>query len=314
MSDESDEKRRPSPGKSGPRPGPRSSPDEGATKKPDEAATQPDLPAVADDATQIAPVKAAAAVPPPSDEDTLPDAPRGDDTLDDARTVPAYRDNPTAVMPSDDDWAPSRANPAWSGRAEVRAPQPGRGYPEVDWAAAAEPAERDRWWMPIVVGIVALALLGVLAWAIYLIVQNSGDDEAPAPAVTTSSAAVPTRSATTTTQTTPPSSAPTTTATTTAPPSPSTTDPTDTEVTVPALRGLSLQSAQASLNATGLNYRILYRPVDAPPGTVVDSDPAEGQVVPPDTVVTLVVAAEGATTVPTAATTGAGDGAGTNGQ
>ncbi|MEV4348131.1 PASTA domain-containing protein [Actinoplanes sp. NPDC049596] len=297
MSDESDEKRRPSA-------------DGSAPEKDD--ATKLDLPAVEDDATQVAPAKATAAVPPPSDEDTLTGGSRPDDTLDDVRTVPAYTDKPTTVLPADD-WAPSRANPAWSGRAEVRTPQPGRGYPEVDWSAAAEPAPggRDRWWMPIVVGLIALVLLGVLAWAIYLIVQNSDNDEAPAPAVTASSAAAPTRSATATTQATTPSSAP---ATTTTAPSPTTTEPTITEVPVPALRGLTLEAAQAALNATGLNYRIKYRAVDAPAGTVVDSDPAEGQEVPPDTVVTLVVAGDGATTVPTsAATTGATEGTGTDG-
>ncbi|XVV12821.1 PASTA domain-containing protein [Actinoplanes sp. CA-131856] len=258
--------------------------------------------------------KASAPVPPPSDDDTLSGGGRPDDTLDDVRTVPAYKDKPTTVMPVDD-WAPSRANPAWSGRAEVRAPQPGRGYPEVDWAAAdAEPRGRDRWWMPIVVGIIALVLLGVLAWAIYVIVQDDDSNDTPAPVATTSSAAAPTRiattTATTTTETTTPSTAPTTTS-----PTGNTTDPTDTEVTVPALRGLALPAAQSALNATGLNYRIIYRVVNAPAGTVFDSDPAEGQEVPPDTVVTLLVAAEGTTTVPTTtATTGATPGADTDGQ
>ncbi|MEU8816429.1 PASTA domain-containing protein [Actinoplanes sp. NPDC048796] len=269
-----------------------------------------------DDETKVEPAKA----PPPSDEDTLSGGARTDDTLDDVRTVPAYKDTPvkdapTAVMPVDD-WAPSRANPAWSGRAEVRAPQPGRGYPEVDWAAAdAEPPGRDRWWMPIVVGVIALVLLGVLGWAIYLIVQDDDSDDTPTPAVTMSSAAAPTRTATTatsaTTETTAPSTAP---PTTTTAPTPTTTDPTDTEVTVPALRGLALAAAESALNETGLNYRIKYRAVNAPAGTVVDSDPAEGQEVPPDTVVTLVVAADAATTVPTTATTGATPGADTDGQ
>ncbi|SNY63193.1 PASTA domain-containing protein [Paractinoplanes atraurantiacus] len=276
--------------------------------------TKLDLPAVEE--TDAGTAKATASVPPPSDEDTLSGGTRADDTLDDVRTVPAIKDDkPTAVMPADD-WAPSRANPAWSGRAEVRAPQPGRGYPEVDWAAAdAEPRGRDRWWMPIVVGIIALLLLGVLGWAIYVIVQNDDSDDTPAPAATTSAAA-PTRAATTTasatTETTTPSTAPTTTTTA---PTTGTTDPTDTEVTVPALRGLALPAAQSALNATGLNYRIIYRVVDAPAGTVFDSDPAEGQEVPPDTVVTLLVAAQGTTTVPTTtATTGATQGADTDGQ
>ncbi|MFF5084748.1 PASTA domain-containing protein [Actinoplanes sp. NPDC000266] len=284
-------------------------PGEPSEKPAADDATQLDLPAAEDKST-----KGTASVPPPSDDDTLSGGTRPDDTLDDVRTVPAFKDKPTTVMPADD-WAPSRANPAWSGRAEVRAPQPGRGYPEVDWTAAdAEPRGRDRWWMPIVVGVIALVLLGVLAWAIYVIVQDDDSDDTPAPVATTSSAAAPTRAATTTatatTETTTPSTAPTTTAPTT-----NTTDPTDTEVTVPALRGLALPAAQSALNETGLNYRIIYRVVNAPAGTVFDSDPAEGQEVPPDTVVTLLVAAEGTTTVPTTtATTGATPGADADGQ
>jgi hypothetical protein len=307
MSDESDDKRRPSPD----------------ATQPDipvvEDATQADLPVPDAEETEVAEetekadaaTRGVASVPPPSDEDTLSgEGPREDDTLDSIPHVPAYQEKPTAVIPADDDWAPSRGNPAWSGRAEVRAPQPGRGYPEVDWAAAAEPGTKDRWWMPIVVGIIALILLALLGWAIYLIVQDS-DSKTPVPAATTSTAAAPTQTAATTTtaQTTPPSSAPTTTPPITMP---STTEPTDTEVTVPALRGLALPAAQAALNATGLNYRLKFREVDAPAGTVVDSDPAEGQEVPPDTVVTLVVAA-GATTVPTVTTDSTG-GAGTGGQ
>ena len=260
--------------------------------------------AVADDGTP----RGVASVPDPDDEDTFPGrGSRDDDTLDDVRGVPTVRDVPpvadrrpdaTAVMPPvDDDWARSRANPAWSGRAEVRPPQPGRGYPEVDWSAAATPERRDRWWMPIVVGIIALVLLAVLGWAIYLIVRNVDDEPAPVQSATT--AATPAE--TVTTQSTPPSTEPTTaTTTTSAAPMPSTTEPTITEVLVPALRGLALPEAQAALNTTGLNYRLIYRKVDAPAGTVIDSDPAEGQEVPPDTVVTLVVAAEGQTATPTA--------------
>ncbi|MCM4081774.1 Stk1 family PASTA domain-containing Ser/Thr kinase [Paractinoplanes hotanensis] len=248
-----------------------------------------------------------AAVPAPDDEDTLPGkGSRDDDTLDDARQVPTVQDEPTvvadrpgstAILPpvNDDDWAPSRANPAWSGRAEVRSPLPGRGYPEVDWAAAAPQPQRDRWWMPIVVGIIALVLLAVLGWAVYLLVNTSGDEQTPAPSVTTSAAVTPTE--TVTTETSSPSPTPTTPS-----PEPSTTDPTSAEVIIPALRGLALSEAQAALRSTGLNYRLIYRQApDVPAGTVIDSDPVEGQEVPPDTTVTLVIAAE-ATNTPTTPT------------
>ncbi|MGK5679958.1 PASTA domain-containing protein [Actinoplanes sp. URMC 104] len=314
MSDESDETRRFSPDDAD-GPSPAGKP---AAEKPANL-----------DATQVdgAPVDAPmgrAAVPPPDDEDTFPGkGSRDDDTLDDVRRVPPVRDDPTvvagkpgstAIMPpvGDDDWAASRANPAWQGRAEVRAPQPGRGYPEVDWAASAPPAQRDRWWMPIVVGIIALILLAVLGWAIYLIVSDSSGDEAPAPvtsAPVTSSVVAPTE--TVTTETSSPSPSPTTSS---PEPSPTTTEPTSSEVTIPALRGLALPEAQLALRSMGLNYRLIFRQApDVPGGTVIDSDPVEGQEVPPDTTVTLVVAAD-ATTGPTGtATTEPTDGAGAGG-
>ncbi|MBL7260782.1 PASTA domain-containing protein [Paractinoplanes lichenicola] len=278
----------------------------------DPEATQVDSDAVGDETTV-----GRASVPPPGDEDTLDGVRRADDTLDDVRTVPAIRDEPTvvtekpgatAVMPPVDDWAPSRANPAWSGRAEVRPPQPGRGYPEVDWAASTPAQPRDRWWMPIVVGIVALILLGVLGWAIYLILQDSSGDEAPAPVPSTSAAPAETATATATTGTTSPSASPTTTS---PEPEQSTTDPTASEITIPALRGLALAEAQEALRSSGLNYRLIYRQApDVPPDTVIDSDPVEGQEVPPDTTVTLVIAAQstGTPTTTTEPTDGAGAG------
>ncbi|GAB2580021.1 hypothetical protein Aab01nite_56290 [Paractinoplanes abujensis] len=288
MSDESDETRRLSPGDA-------EDPAAEATEGP--AKSEPDdLDATRVDEATVG----RASVPPPGDEDTLDGVRRSDDTLDDVRTVPAIRDEPTvvtgrpgstAVMPpvGDDDWAPSRANPAWSGRAEVRPPQPGRGYPEVDWAASAPAQPRDRWWMPIVVGIVALILLGVLGWAIYLLVQDSSD-ETPAPATSTSAAPAETPTTAAETVTSSPSATPTATS-----PDPvqSTTDPTASEITIPALRGLALAEAQEALRSTGLNYRLIYRQApDVPPDTVIDSDPVEGQEVPPDTTVTLVIAAQ----------------------
>ena len=105
-----------------------------------------------------------------------------------------------------------------------------------------------------------------------------------------------------------PSTEPTTTEPT---PEPSTTEPTKTEVTVPALRGQTLSDARAALDRTGLRYRVLYRDSDATPNTVIDSDPAEGQEVPPDTRVTLVVAkAATGTPTATATTTAPAEGAG----
>jgi hypothetical protein len=270
------------------------------------------------DAEAVPPVRDAATVPGPDvtqvdgvarpDDDAAggDDVAGGDVTVADPGRVPPVRDDATVVRPdatsvmppATDEWAPARGNPAWTGRAEVRAPRPsGVRLPEDDWAVVAAREPRDRWWMPIVVGIIALVLLAALAFGIYLIVQNSGADETPAPTVSTT--VVPTATSTgSTAVTTEPTTAPTSTA--------PTTEPTSTEVTIPALIGLSLPDAQAALSRMGLQrYKVIYRDDDAQPGTVIGSDPAEGQEVPPDTTVTLVVAKQ-STSSPTATATTTG--------
>jgi hypothetical protein len=278
-----------------------------AAKRADDA-TQPELPRV-DDATQPelprvgagrgAVTDATQADLPPVDDATRVDSATPSTVAQPEQVPPVRRRRPdaTSVMPAADDWAPGRGNPAWTGRAEVRAPRPGGStYTEQDeWAAPVIREPRDRWWMPILVGIIALLLLTALGFGIYLIVQNSGGDGSPAPVAST--AATPARTATATT-------APTTAPTTEPTPEPSTTEPTATEVRIPALVGLSLPEAQAALARTGLrSYKLIYRDNDAPPGTVIGSDPAEGQEVPPDTTVTLVVARQSSATPTTAATT-----------
>lgn len=193
----------------------------------------------------------------------------------------------TAVQPPVRDWAAQDA--AWAGRAEVRPPRPGQSdYGTAsDWDAQPPAEPRGRWWMPIVIGVVALILLGLLGWGIYLITQAEDGDGTPAPGASVSAPVAP---ATTTEPTT---TEPTTTAPTTTPP---TTEPTQTTdpvtVTVPALVGLSQQDAQQALERRGLRFRVIARPNDATPGTVFDCDPPEGQEVPADTQVTLVVSAE----------------------
>jgi beta-lactam-binding protein with PASTA domain len=150
--------------------------------------------------------------------------------------------------------------------------------------------------MPIVVGIVVLILLAALGWGLYVIVQNSGG-ATPAPTASPSPSVAPARIVATTPSeavSTEPTTAPTTTATTAEPTA---------EVTIPALRGLALPDAQAALTRTGLKWRVLEIADEAPAGTVIDSDPAEGQEVPPATRVTLVVAAAATTTPATTATT-----------
>lgn len=222
----------------------------------------------------------------------MPGTPRpsGDETVLNPR--PPQRDE-TSVLPPARDWSAEDA--AWAGRAQVRPPRPGQADygTDSDWDAAPPVEPRGKWWLPILVGVVALVLLGLLGWGIYLITQDSDDgDETPAPVAPASAPAA-------TTKPTPTTKAPTTT--------PPTTEPTEStnpaEVTVPALIGLSRADAQEALQRRGLRFRVISRPNDATPGTVIDSDPAEGQQVPADTQVTLVIAAQRSTTPTTQPTT-----------
>jgi len=238
-----------------------------------------------------------------ADDATQVHGPSGGDPT--AVTPPRSPGSTSVLPPATDDWAASRANAAWSGRAEVRAPRSTQpSYQEADWPAGPGREPRDRWWMPIVLGIVGLVLLAALSGGIYLIVRNSGSDQGPGPATTTSAAAPPTAAATT--PSTAPSSGPATTTPTTETTTETTTNPTDESVVIPALQGLSLAQAQAALHSEGMTSRVIYRASDAEPGTVIDSDPKEGQEVPPDTVVTLVVSAPATSTPPATATTTAG--------
>ncbi|MFC3384867.1 PASTA domain-containing protein [Couchioplanes caeruleus subsp. azureus] len=203
---------------------------------------------------------------------------------DDATAVyPAGPDDATAVYraPAGGDWADD--DQIWAGRAGVRRPGPDVDATR-DWAAAPGDEPPGKWWMPIVVGLVALLLLGVLSWGVWLIAQSTRDDSEDLPVT------VPTKSASPAPTTEPTSLPPSTAPTTTQPSSPPPSSPRD--VAIPALRGRSLDEARNALNRSGLNYRLRYVPTtDAPPGTVIDSDPSEGRQVPDDTIVNLIVAA-----------------------
>jgi hypothetical protein len=128
--------------------------------------------------------------------------------------------------------------------------------------------------------------VALLGWGIWLIIQaQDKNNQTPAPVPATSAA--PATTPATSQPTTPPTTAPTT------------TEPTKTAVTIPALRGLSQQEAIQALSRRGLSSRLRFvASDDASPGTVIDSDPEEGQEVPPDTIVTLIIAAP-PTTAPT---------------
>lgn len=205
-------------------------------------------------------------------------APRGDTTWELPATADPGAPTERYDRNTDDTWADG-AGPAWSGRAGVR---PRSGYADDDWASASAGEPDGKWWMPILVGIIALLLLGLLGWGIYLIVQSTGDDDGNRPAVTPSAAPPRTTEPTRGTPTTRPA---TTEPTRSVAPSP-------TDITVPALKGLSTDEARAALNRKGLSYRLRFVTSDSPPGTVIDSDPAEGQQVPADTVIALIIAAQ----------------------
>lgn len=238
---------------------------------------------VDDDATRVAPQ-----VPGSDATSVLPAA-----TDDGTRT----ERNPRST----DNWADD-GDAVWSARAGVPTRRPGSGddFARTDWAAVPADEPRGRWWTPIAVGIIALLLLSLLGWGVYLIMQSSGGADTT-PEVTAPPAAPATTVATTRPTTEPPTTEPTTTQPTTAPTVAS-------DVTVPALKGLSSEEARAALDRMGLNYRLRFVTSDSPAGTVIDSDPAEGRQVPADTVIALIIAAEPtAPATPTPTTTGPAD-------
>ncbi|WP_328464069.1 PASTA domain-containing protein [Actinoplanes sp. NBC_00393] len=214
----------------------------------------------------------------PEDRDDT--APRPDETrpMPPAEATEAQRNQPSGGPRSDDG-----DDSVWAGRAVVRPPRRGDpDYNEADWADFGPAQQESRWWTPIAVGVAALSLLALLGFGIAVIVQNSGGGtEAPAP--------TPTARTVTDGETAPKAPPPTVIETVSVLP---TTEPVDTEVLVPALRGMPLADARAALERTGLTSRVIRRSSDAEPGTVIDSDPPEGRLVPSDTRITLVVAAE----------------------
>lgn len=199
-------------------------------------------------------------VPPPGDATRpMPAFPAGEP----APGEPAAPDA-TAVMPG------VGGSPAgWSARAEVP-----RFVPEPTPPAwREEEPEGRRWWLPVLLTLVALVLLGALGYGAWLLV---GGDSAVDPVPSASPSAVrPTAARTTTapaTRTPPPTVAPQ-------------------RVAVPDLAGDRVADAQQRLRDAGLSNRVRYRTTDSyPPGVVIETDPGAGRAVAPGTVVTLFVA------------------------
>lgn len=215
----------------------------------------------------------AAGGPTPGAADTDPDRTARLPAADETRQVPPPGDE-TRQLPAADETVQVPPQPAaWAGRAGVPPPDAAvRGPAPTE--LVPPPEDGGRWWMPIVVGIVGLLLLAALITGIWLI-YNANKVE-PNPTPTPSPTLAPTSAPAT-------SAAP---ATTSAPPP--TTAPAG--VRVPQLVGLTDQEAREALDGLGLSYRLVYRPAEGAPNTVIETDPAEGEVVPSGTEITLVIA------------------------
>jgi hypothetical protein len=182
--------------------------------------------------------------------------------------------------------------PRWTARANV--PQPGdpalrQSTPE-EWIEE-DPYQGRSWFTPVIIGVVALILVGALSVGLYLIYQATADgDNAPqdqVPGVDTSSSTAPS-----------PTSRPTTAAPSSAPPSATaTTGGPPSSVAIPPLRGNTLAQATIKLQQLGLEVKVVRRADGSvQPGEVLESDPGPGQMVAVGEAVTLYVA-----TAPTAA-------------
>ncbi|WP_327042309.1 PASTA domain-containing protein [Micromonospora ureilytica] len=245
----------------------------------DDDRTRP-LPSAAD---RPGPSGAAADRPEPTPAATDPD-----ETAPIDRTVPARPEpSPDQTMPIDRA-AGTRAGPpadrtapippSWAGRAEVRSPRP--DDPGAEWYVEEQGGRR--WWLPILWGVLALLLAGLLGGALWLVLAQRDDDRdgpgsTPSLPPTSAPSAPPTSAA-------PTSAAPTS----ESPSSPATTDAPD-ELSVPPLAGLPQATAEGLLGRLGLAYRVVYRPSELPPGTVVGTEPGAGTLVSTEDEVLLII-------------------------
>ncbi|MFG1867855.1 PASTA domain-containing protein [Micromonospora arborensis] len=170
------------------------------------------------------------------------------------------------------------ASPSWSGRAEVRPPR--SAEPAGEWYVEEQGGRR--WWLPILWGVLALLLVALLGGALWLVLSKQDDDRdepGPTPSLPPASAtsAAPTSAS-------PSSAAPTS----ESPSSPATTSE-PAGVPVPPLAGLPQATAEGLLGRLGISYRVVYRPSELPPGTVVGTEPGTGTPVSTDDEVVLII-------------------------
>jgi hypothetical protein len=178
---------------------------------------------------------------------------------------PPYPDDRTAQIP------PGQDNTAWAGRAGVPPPAPPRGPGQTEWAEPEDPDQR-RWWMPILLGVLALVLIAVIAFGLWLLLRDDGANPEPTPSPTAAPTSV-----------VPTTAAPTTAAPTTAAPTSAA------AIAVPPVIGRTEAEARSLLDGAGLQPRLEFVESDQPAGTVVDADPQPGSQVAPDSTVTLFI-------------------------
>jgi hypothetical protein len=194
------------------------------------------------------------------------------------------RPDDTAVVPPGDQTAmlpPSQER--WSGRAGVPPGGVREGTPP-DWEER-DLGQQGHWWLPIVIGLVALLLLGVLGFGIWLAARNSKDQPATPATPATTAPVAPTSAATSSVpKTTPPR------------PTPAATTPA-VSVVVPDLAGLDEATARAILEDLRLAAQTQTRESDTVrAGRVIETDPQAGASVPPGTQIILIVATAPPTT------------------
>ncbi|MEN3308080.1 MAG: hypothetical protein V7603_4282 [Micromonosporaceae bacterium] len=238
-------------------------PDETARMDPVTDDTAPMDP-VGDDTAPMEPVGLGDTAPmEPVADETAPMEPVRDGGPDATVPVPRTLDQ-TAPMPPVPDEAPR-----WAGRAGVTPPTT-RPVPAVepDWPAAG-PGQSRTWWLPILVGIAALALVGLILLGIWLALRGQN-----APVVSSSPTVAPSSAAAPSPSPSPPPSA----------------SPSAATVLLPTLRGLTLGDAEQALTSMGLTYTVQNR-VDGslPPGTVSGTQPDANSQVPAGSQVILFV-------------------------
>jgi hypothetical protein len=187
---------------------------------------------------------------------------------------PADGDRPadeTTVLPAAGG-PTERPAPRWSARAGVPVGAPRREVPvEQQWV----PEQPRTWWAPILIILAILVLVGLIGLGLWIAARNPSG---------TTPVASPTPSPTASSPSPLPSPSPS--------PTPSA-SPSEVQVPVPPLRGVSLTDAQQILQSQGLNWKVVTRPNDeVPVGSVIETKPPAGTLVPAGSEVTLYVATE----------------------